>query len=479
MFEKVFARLLCLYPAAFREKYRDEALELYRDRLQHETGAIRRARLCLDLLVDALMGLPQAWRNSYANESAASLAPIAEGTPTFRMLEKEKLRPEFVVIGGTLTFAVVAGFGLLMRLPVPVVPGSDLRGSKSPIESVLERLNQPPSAEGEKAGAGGNAIPPPAPMSQQADRAAASAGPSAVSLDLIDDEERKRVVRAVADNMTAHYFDREKAQEASVTLMDREERGSYDGIIHGPDLAAKLTVELRGATQDNHLIVEYSGRTIPERPQTPTAAEVEQFREFIRKQNCTIEKDEILPDGIGYLKINRFPEPDVCGAAAQAALERLDRSQAVIIDLRDNLGGEPEMVAQMAAPFFDRPVQWYNPRANPSASMLAPASGSKLAEKPVYILTSTRTFSGAEHFTYNLKMLHRATVVGEATGGATHSGVFHRLDEHFGMGIPETAITNPYGQADWEGTGVTPDVKVPAADALATAEKLAAKGKGH
>ena len=70
-------------------------------------------------------------------------------------------------------------------------------------------------------------------------------------------------------------------------------------------------------------------------------------------------------------------------------------------------------------------------------------------------------------------MLKRATLVGETTGGAGHSGVFHRIDEHFGMAIPETKAINPFSTPDWAGTGVEPDVKVKAADALTTAEKLA------
>jgi retinol-binding protein 3 len=88
-------------------------------------------------------------------------------------------------------------------------------------------------------------------------------------------------------------------------------------------------------------------------------------------------------------------------------------------------------------------------------------------------LTSARTFSGAEQFCYDLKMLKRATLVGETTGGAAHSGVFHRIDDHFGMGIPETRPINPFSKTDWAETRVEPDVKVKAAEALETAEILA------
>jgi hypothetical protein len=58
-------------------------------------------------------------------------------------------------------------------------------------------------------------------------------------------------------------------------------------------------------------------------------------------------------------------------------------------------------------------------------------------------------------------------------GGGAHSGVWHRIDDHFGMGIPETKAINPFSKNDWAEIGVEPDVKVKAADALVTAEKLA------
>jgi retinol-binding protein 3 len=98
---------------------------------------------------------------------------------------------------------------------------------------------------------------------------------------------------------------------------------------------------------------------------------------------------------------------------------------------------------------------------------------SRLADKPVFVLTSAKTLSCAEHFSYDLKMLKRVTLVGETTGGSAHSGVFYRIDDHFGIGIPETRAINPFATADWEGKGVEPDVKVESAAALETAKRLA------
>lgn len=289
----------------------------------------------------------------------------------------------------------------------------------------------------------------------------------------INAAERRRVLEAVISNLKEHYFDRSLAQKTADVLQAHESIGDDDVATDGASLAALLTRQLHDATQDMHLVVEYSADKLPSQPAAPTPEDLARYRSAMRQQNCTFEQIEMLPGGIGYLKLNSFPDPDVCDTVAQAAMARLNGANAVIFDLRDNRGGEPEMVAEIASTLFDRRIPWYNPRHNPSAVWLSPRRGISLAHKPVYILTSSRTFSGAEHFTYNLKMLKRAVVVGETTGGAAHAGVFHRIDDHFGMAILETKITNPYGGPDWSGTGVEPDVKVKAADAITTAMNLA------
>jgi retinol-binding protein 3 len=99
--------------------------------------------------------------------------------------------------------------------------------------------------------------------------------------------------------------------------------------------------------------------------------------------------------------------------------------------------------------------------------------GKRLDGKPAFVLTSKNTFSGGEEFTNNLKVLKRATIVGETTGGGAHPVRGHRITEHFGIGVPFARAINPITHTNWEGTGVEPDVKVAAADALSTAEKLA------
>jgi C-terminal processing protease CtpA/Prc len=154
----------------------------------------------------------------------------------------------------------------------------------------------------------------------------------------------------------------------------------------------------------------------------------------------------------------------------------LNDADALIIDLRDNGGGFGETALLIAGYLFDRPAFLFDPRPNSPvpARTASPVAGNKLADKPVYLLTSSSTQSAAEYFVYNLKMLKRVTIVGETTAGRQHSGGFHLLTEHFGMGIQEVAPPdNPYSVKGWEVIGVEPDVKVPRSDALETAKKLA------
>ncbi|MGC2398933.1 MAG: S41 family peptidase [Acidobacteriaceae bacterium] len=469
--ERMFGWLLRLYPSSFREKFRDEAVQLFRDRLRDEAGFFRKARLYGDLLLDAFHGLPQAWRTARAATITPSLVANGDGTPSFGMLEEQPLRPSSILMGSTISCVVLMAFGALLGHPGQLLNISG-NGKLSPVESVMERLNNPSSAGSENEAATTVAAAGTSPAQSSAQTAPETT--SHDSLARVDGAERDQVIQAVAADLIAHYPDHEKAEQASGMLLTHEKRGDYNAIVDGPGLAAQLTEDVRHSTRDPHLVVEYSRDSIPDGEGKASAAALEQYRAALLQQDCTIEGVRMVSKTVGYLKLNSFPDREICGPRILAAIDSIHSSKAIIFDLRDNTGGFPDMVAGVAARLFDRPVPWYNPRSTPSAGMLSPAAGRSLDKQRIYIVTSSRTLSAAEQFTYNLKMLKRATVVGETTGGAAHLGVFHRIDDHFGMGIPAGGIANPYGVPDWDGTGVAPDVKVRAADALATAEKLAA-----
>jgi hypothetical protein len=287
--------------------------------------------------------------------------------------------------------------------------------------------------------------------------------------------ERQRVIDGVVRNIKEHYFDRDAAQKMADTVLAHAKSGDDDATTDGAAFAALLTGQLREVSHDMHVEVVYSADRLPDQPGAPSAERLAAYRRALEQENCTFEAVKILPHNIGYLKLNSFPDVSICRSTAVAAMASLNRADAVIFDLRDNRGGYPEMVSLIAAYLFDHPEYMYNPRERPTEQTWtrSPVAGNRLADKPVYALTSGTTWSGAEQFSYDLKMLKRATLVGERTRGGAHAGTFYRIDDHFGIGVPEVKAVNPFSNSDWEGVGVEPDVKVKAADALETAERLA------
>jgi len=295
----------------------------------------------------------------------------------------------------------------------------------------------------------------------------------------VDAPERQHVFEAVIENLKEHYYDHNLAQKMAEALLAQENAGEDAAASGGAAFARLLTRQMREVSHDMYLELIFSSDPLPDPSRGPSSGPSSEqrarYRRMLEEQNCTFEKVEILPHNIGYFKLNSFPDVDFCGQKARAAMARLNDADAIIFDLRDNRGGMPNMVALIGAYLFDHPEYWFNPREATTEQSFtrSPVRGNKLADKPAYVVTSRSTFSGAEQFTYDLKMLKRATIVGETTGGAAHAGVFHRIDDHFGIAIPEVKAINPYGTNGWAEVGVEPDVKVPAADALKTAEKLA------
>jgi len=268
-----------------------------------------------------------------------------------------------------------------------------------------------------------------------------------------------------------HYFDPAVAQQIADALIARQGRGDDAPATDGKDFAALLTTQMRDVSHDLHLEVVYN-ETPP--PQT-SPQEFARLLNTLQKDNCSFKKVQILPHNIGYLKLDAFLDPSVCSSTATAAMASLNHANALIFDLRDNRGGTAEMVSLISSYLFDHPAYMFDPRRvpTPQSWTSSPVPGSKLANKPVFILTSSTTISAAEQFTFDLKMLKRATIVGETTAGGAHAGAWHRIDDHYGMAIPENRAVNPYSKSDWEATGVQPDIKVAATAALQTALRQA------
>jgi hypothetical protein len=296
----------------------------------------------------------------------------------------------------------------------------------------------------------------------------------------IDAPARTRVIDGAIKNLNEFYVFPETAKKMEESVRAHQKHGDYDAINDGKVLASKLTDDFQAISHDKHLRVNYSAVKMPERPSDakPSAEEIAQHHKQMEQMNCGFDKVEHLSGNVGYVKFNFFADPDVCGPTAVAAMNFLANVDAIIFDLRENGGGDPKMVAFLSTYLFDEPTHlndlWERKGDLTHQYWTLPyVPGKRLGGKPVYVLTSSETFSGGEEFCYNLKNLKRATLIGETTGGGAHPVSGHRIDDHFMIGVPFARAINPISKTNWEGTGVEPDIKVPAADALTTAQKLA------
>jgi len=211
-------------------------------------------------------------------------------------------------------------------------------------------------------------------------------------------------------------------------------------------------------------------------------SEKEQQEEYLLKakaDNYGFHKVERRPGNIGFIDLRGFHDPKSGGETAAYAMNPMMNTEALIFDLRNNGGGNPFMVAFITSYLFDSEpfhLNSFYSRAKDDLSQswtLPYVPGKRYGNKPVYVLTSNRTFSAAEEFAYNLKNLKRATIVGEVTAGGAHPGFSHQLNKHFSIFIPDGRAINPITQTNWEGTGVIPDVKTTQNEAYETAYELA------
>lgn len=296
----------------------------------------------------------------------------------------------------------------------------------------------------------------------------------------IDAATKARVIDGLVANLNEFYVFPETAGKMDETLRARQKKGAYDTVNDGDTFARMLTGDLRQVSHDKHLRVNFVPLALPKgEPGRTPDAEV-QRRTELEHSNCAFERAERLSSNIGYLKFNAFADPAVCGPTATAAMNFLGNVDAIIFDLRDNGGGDPKMIAYISTYLFGELTHLndlYNRKQDTTTQYwtLPDVPGKRLTGKPAFVLTANRTFSGAEEFTYNLKNLKRATIIGETTGGGAHPVSVHRIDDHFMVRVPFARAVNPISKTNWEGTGVEPDVRVPADEALAVAKKMAAE----
>ena len=298
----------------------------------------------------------------------------------------------------------------------------------------------------------------------------------------IDTKEKKEVVDSVASILNRSYVFPEVGTKMSDLLTNNLKAKKYAKISDPNEFAQVLTADVRSISKDLHLRIQFDPENIARRrnaaqSSADSIAFAARRLQNNKAANYGFREVRILDGNIGYLNLTGFFGVDErAGAAAESAMNFLSNADALIIDLRQNGGGSPAMI-QLITSYLYGPHgvhlnNFYNrPTDEISQTWTLPyVPGVRRPDVDVYVLTSSRTFSAAEEFSYNLRNLERATLIGEVTGGGAHPGGTRVATDRYTVWVPDGRAINPITNTNWEGVGVEPHIKVAASEALDVAK---------
>ena len=299
----------------------------------------------------------------------------------------------------------------------------------------------------------------------------------------IDSKMQAEIIDSVTQALNEIYVFPDVAKQMEKHLRKQYKKKKYKDLTSLMEFTQKLSEDLQEVSHDKHLRVMFMPDEMLAQFAGDTLTDDEKQRELEgrRRDNFCFKEVKLLEGNIGYVDLRCFSEAIDAGPTAIAAMNFLAYTDAIIFDLRENGGGSPSMIQLISSYFFHEPVHlnsFYIRRSDSTQQFWTQASvqGPRLTDVDLYVLTSSYTFSGAEEFTYNLKNMERATIIGETTGGGAHPidiRVFENLNA--GMSLPFGRAVNPITGTNWEGTGITPHIEVPQEKALDVAHLEALK----
>jgi hypothetical protein len=287
------------------------------------------------------------------------------------------------------------------------------------------------------------------------------------------------VVGQVRTLVEAHYLYPDVAAAVSRVLAERLAEGRYPA--DPPALATAVTADLQSVNGDQHLRLKYHHQALQQREPGDDTEEYAAMARWAGQTCGGVACAQRLAGNVGYLDLQPvlFPAA-LCGEVITAAMTLIAATDALILDLRHCLGGEPGMAAFLASYLWDHePAQLTGLRERndnqPRQAWTLPyVPGRRFGKtKPVYVLTSTATFSGGEQLSYDLQQLGRATIIGERTRGGANAREGFPVHPHLEATISVAEAVHPKTGGNWEGTGVTPDTGTTAGQARGTAYQLA------
>ena len=299
----------------------------------------------------------------------------------------------------------------------------------------------------------------------------------------IDNYTRKAVLQSICNVINSYYVFPDRAKSMSDYIKKQSEAGKYDSLNNPSDFANEVVKDIRSVFNDKHLRIEYNPelekdiiKFISSKRGADQVSEADIAKD--RKKNFYFKKIEILPSNIGYIEFTNFASPSLpARKTVNAAMQFVSNTDALILDLRNNFGGDAAMANEILGYFFNARTytgksfnrienKWVD---NYVENKKAVTQGLVL-NMPVYILTSNRTFSAAEGLAYTLQSMKNVVIIGDTTRGGAHLTRSFSLGNGFVAFIPYLRGENVKTKTDWEGTGVIPDIKIEESKSLLTAQ---------
>jgi hypothetical protein len=305
---------------------------------------------------------------------------------------------------------------------------------------------------------------------------------------------QKQIIDSLSKELEEFYIRPNSIAAITKKLNENYKKGSYKNISKPKEFASKLSADLIDVSKDLHFSVRYD----PEWTATKKNNSLESQKKLkaeelaaAKKRNFGFQQARILEGNIGYLEFDYFEDPAIASETAVSVMQFLNKTDALIIDLRKNNGGAMEMGQFLSSYFYsDKELPLYKyyyyeknrKKVDREMWLLPSVPGKRMEDIDIYILTSEITFSAAEWMSYSLQNLKRVTIVGEKTAGGAHPIDRKVLPNGFSVNIPVGEVRDPITNTDFEGKGVVPDVLCKSEEAVNTAhilalQKLSSKNK--
>ncbi len=281
----------------------------------------------------------------------------------------------------------------------------------------------------------------------------------------LTNEVKQQTIDSLIKILHKKYVFPEMADSAEKVINNNYSKGKYENITTGNEFAFQLTRDLQIITRDQHLKISFVERAAETKSNTSKINPQPNnwINDLLRENNFGIKEKKILRGNIGYLNIPVFGPLEKCADTIIAAIKYVSNTDALIIDLRNCRGSLDENTLPFLHSYFfseSRHISDFYIRETNNIKQfwtLAWLPGKRYVDKPVYILTSGRTFSGGEAFAYDLQQHKRALVIGEITRGGANPTDLERLNDYFNIAVPYARSINTVTKTNWEHTGVIPD----------------------